>query len=502
MVKSEIKPAAYWESWKGRAELFERMQNVLEVGRYEIQYSRPDPALFHRRMDQIAAMGKEAGHDVVVAFGDHSDSQLVRHVMGGYKTLFAGVSFALGTNVDPSNPRASRAVPADLELGKPARFHCEHFNLEMEVYQIEGIGLTGETYRNVNQMALYEIFRQLSGKKEGPINVGILTSPAINTVAFEQLVRDAAMAVHKDSKVVYDETIAPRVAFHQDEEQALSLKRMFNVTSAALDVALACSSPNVPETLVAGYAELAMRILGSIANEWDPLVGAGAHNDATIARALNIPLPETGVLNLGFCPYNFVPSSAAPTSRRVTYMNAGHISELPAHIIQAYRGLEEAYLAVKQALENACAQEGPVKVASIDQAAIDALARHTITYPDKTTANLADMQTYSSVHGSWSGECGLQQRDKKIEEEGGDMAFGSAKLLPSGICTWGHDLGIGGQGHKTPYLVIEDMSITRKPGNYELLCIVPIALDRILQMTGTGIRTPEMYKDPFRRTAA
>ena len=501
MARAKIAQEGYWVSGEGRAELFERMQNVLECDAYRKQYYRPDPDLFHRRMNQIAAMGKEAGYDVVVAFGDHADSQLVRHVMGGYKTLFAGVSFALGTNVDLQNPRASRAVPADLELGKPARFHCEHFGLEMEVYQIEGIGLTGETYRNVTQMSLHEIFRKLS-MREGPIQVGILTSPAINTVAFERLVRDAASKVHPDSKVVYDETIAPRVAFHQDEEQASSLKRMFTVTSAALDVALACSSPNVPETLVAGYAELAMRSLGSIANEWDPLIGAGSHNDATIARALNIPLPETGVLNLGFCPYNFVPAPACPTSRRVTYMNADDINQIPSHIVEAYRGLEDAYFAVKEALEKACAQEGPVEVSSIDKAAIDTLAKHTIEYPDGTTANLADMQTYSSVHGSWSGECGLQQRDKTIREEGGDMAVGSAKLLPTGICTWGHDLGVGGQGFKTPYLVIEDMSITRKPGSYELLCIVPIALDRILEMTGTGHRTGDMYKEPLRRTAA
>ena len=497
MARGRARPQAYWHSEEGRRELFERTLNVLKAGGYRAQFSRPDPDLFHRRMDQIAKLGRKAGHDVVVAFGDHADSQLVRHVVGGYKTLFAGVTFALGTRPDPRHPRKTRAVPADLELGKPARYHCEKYGLDMEVYQISGVGLTGETYRNVRQKELDEIFRTLAGKKRG-VRVGILTSPAINTMAFHKLVQDAARRI-PGSRVVLDEKIAPYVAFHQDEEQALSLKRMFVVASAGLDVGLACASPNVLETTIAGYMELAMRLLGSIANEWDPLVGAGDHNDATIARALNVPLPRRGAINIGACPYNFVPAPACPTSRRVSWIGVEDVDEVPRHVRQAYEGMLDAYFVVKATIEEACRKRGPVGVAEVDEAAIAALGRHTIRYPDGTAANLADMQTYSSVHGSWSGECGLQQTDKSLREEGGDMACGSRKLIPTGICTWGHDLGVGGQGYKTPYLVCEDMGITRKPGRYELLVKLPVALDRIIAMTGTGRRTPAMYKDPLSR---
>jgi hypothetical protein len=242
-----------------------------------------------------------------------------------------------------------------------------------------------------------------------------------------------------------------------------------------------------------------MRLLGSIANEWDPLVGAGDHNDATIARALNLPLRGNAPINIGACPYNFVPAPAAPTSRRVSWVGVENVEQVPRHVRQAYDGMLDAYFAVKEAIDEACRRRGPAGVAAVDKAAIAALAKHTIRYPDGTTANLADMQTYSSVHGSWSGECGLQQTDKSIREEGGDMACESRKLLPTGICTWGHDLGVGGQGYKTPYLVCEDMGITRKPGGYELLVKLPVALDRIIAMTGTGHRSPEMYKNPLSR---
>jgi len=497
MAKEKVRPQAYWHSEEGHRELFERTLSVLKVGGYKKQLSRPDPDLFHRRMDQVAALGRKAGYDVVVAFGDHADSQLVRHVVGGYKTLFAGVSFALGTRPNPRAPRQTRAVPADLELGKPARYHCQTFGLEMEVYQITGVGLTGETYRNVEQKQLDQILRVLAGKDRN-LRVAILTSPSINTMGFHQVVADA-VALIPGSKLVIDENIAPYVAFHQDEEQALSLKRMFVVASAALDVGLACSSPNVLETTVAGYMELAMRLLGSVANEWDPLVGAGEHNNATIARALNIPLPRRGPINIGACPYNFVPAPACPTSRRVTWIGAESIDDVPPHVRQAYAGMLDAYFAVRDTLEASCRKKGPAGVADVDKAAIAAMARHTIRYPDGTTANLADLQTYSSVHGSWAGECGLQQTDKSRAEEGGDMACDSRKRIPTGICTWGHDLGVGGQGYKTPYLVCEDMGITRKPGHYELLVKVPVALDRLIAMTGTGHRTPAMYKNPLAR---
>ncbi|MBS3098151.1 hypothetical protein J4209_05135 [Candidatus Woesearchaeota archaeon] len=497
MVREKIQPKVYWKSNEGKTELFERMLNVLKVGGYKEQLSRPDPELFHNRMNQIAELGQEAGYDVVMGFGDHADSQLVRHVVGGYKTLFAGVTFALGTKVDQQNPRRSRAVLADLELGKPARFHCEKSGLNMEVYQITGVGLTGETYRNVIKKELHEVFQMLAGKNQD-VHIGILTSSAINTMAFYQLVQDAAAKI-PNSRVTLDEKIVPHVAFHQDEEQALSLKRMFIVASAALDVSLACASPNVLETYIAGYANLSMNLLGSIANEWDPLVGAGKHNDATIARALNLYLPKKGGLNLGMCPYNFVPAPACPTSRRFTWIGADYMEDVPKHVVQAYNGMLDAYFAVKAKLGWACQQEEPVGVGVIDQAAIDALAKHTIKYPDGSKKNLSEMQTYSSVHGSWAGECGLQQTDKSLAEEGGDMAFDSKKLIPTGICTWGHDLGVGGQGYKTPYLVCEDMGITRKPGKYELLVIVPVALERILQFTGTGVRTPDMYRNPLQR---
>jgi hypothetical protein len=503
MARGTVKPTAYWDSEEGWRELFDRTLNVIKVGGYKPQFAVPDPAAFHRRMDMAAKMGRARGYDVMFCYGDGADSAAVRYFGGGYDTLFAEILFALGTNPDPADPKRSRAFPADFELGKMVRHYCEEYKLDVSVYQVTGLGLTGEVYENVKPTSLEDVIRTLAGK-DRDITIAVITGPATNTQGFIEHMHATAKAI-PGARVVMDNAIMPELMYNKDEEEVLAATRAHVVAAAMLDIGLACSSPNVRETTIAGFMEVGARALGALGYDWEVLIGGGKHNDATISKALTLPLEDRGPINIGGCPYFVAPVPIAPTERAFSWVGVDDIGEVPSHVVQAYNALLDGFFAVRDKMQEAAECEGPYPVKRIDEAQIDALRRTTVRYQDGSGVNMAKMRTYSSVHIMGARECGLQQNP----DSSGDITFQARFNFPEGFGIWGHDSGGCGWGYKTTYVVCERTGISNKgvrngtvlpPKTYRVLSKVPVDLSRIIAMTGTGERTAEMYRDPLRRS--
>ncbi len=502
MALGTVRPTAYWDSEEGWRELFERTMNVLRAGQYDAQFANPAPDAFYRRIDAAAAMGRESGYDVMFAYGDGADCAAVRYFGGGYNTLFAEILFAIGTTPSPGNPAQSRVFPADFELGKMVRHYCEEYGLDMMVYQVEGLGLTGETYENVQAVSMEQIIKTIAGK-DRDIRIAIVTGPATNSQGFVEHMQETAAAI-PGATVEFDNVIMSKLMYEKDEEEVLATTRAAVVAAAMLDIGLACSSPNVRETTIAGFMELGARVLGARGYDWEVLIGSGRHNMATISKALPIALPENGPINIGGCPYMVVPVPIAPTERAFSWVGVDDVSQLPPDAVQAYDALLDGFFAVKDKMEEAAACDGPYPVSRIDEAQIEGLRQTEIRYRDGTGINMAKLRTYSSVHVMGPRECGLQQ-DAAIS---GDITFDSTHFFPEGFGVWGHDSGAGGWGYKTTYVVCEKTGISNKgvtgstvlaAGTYQVLARVPVALQRVIEMTGTGDRTPEQYANPLAR---
>jgi hypothetical protein len=493
MVKENVRPVRYWESAEGRAELEERVKNVLDVGRYKPQLAVPDPDAFHRRMDKAAELGRLMGYDVLIAYGDGADSAVVRYFGGGYNTLFAEICLGIGTH-SRRNPRDGRAFIADFELGKMARHYVQNVGLEMQVYQVKGLGLTGEIYENVVAFPLEQILKKIAGKDQN-LRIGIITSKATNSQGFPEHVREAAAKIPR-AEVIMDNTIMPHLLYNKDEAEIAAARRMALVAGAMLDVGLALSSPNVREGVIAGYMEQVGRYLGATAFDWRVLIGSGEHNNATISDALQLRLPRRGPINIGGCPYGVVPVPVAPTERGFSWIGADSVRDVPRHVREAYNALLDYFFAGKEAFEHACAKDGPAAVWYIDQAGRDALEKHNIRMPSGKLQNMLKARTYSLAHIMGPRECGLMQNGRNS----GDITFEAKHNLPDGLGLWGLDAGAGGQGYEIPYLVCEKTAISnRDRGIFEVLAVVPVELGRILDFTGTGNRTPGMYKNPLAR---
>lgn len=507
MVRAKIKPVRYWESAAGQRELFERMQQVLEVGDYrkrlkkchpDVPY-KPDASIFSKRTDSVIEDSRKRGYDVVIAYGDGADSAVVRFLGGGYNTLFAEICFGLGMRRSP-NPKEVKAFIADFELGKMARFYSQGIGLDNDTVQVAGFGLTGEIYENVVAGNLEDVIVKLAGKSQD-IRIAVITSPATNTLAFMNQVHSAASKI-PGAEVIEDNEIMPHYMYNKDEAEIISAKRGRIISEAMLDVGLACASPNVNELQIAGAMEWVARNMYVPAYDWRILIGAGKHNNATISDAQDRPLPSRGLINIAGCPYVIMPAPVAPTTRASTWINADKIEEVPKNVVQAYHALQDYFLAGYKAFIDAVNMDGPAPVKLIDQVARDALTRHSMQLPDGKWINMLKTRTYSLAHVMGARECGLPQNGRNS----GDITFEAKHNLPEGWGLFGLDAGIGGQGYVSgeneeggvPYMVIENTIVTNKSKNLaELGLILPIALERRLEFTGTGKRTPAMYHNPL-----
>jgi len=521
MVKSNIIwTTEQWQNEEGQARLDEtRRKIVFGPANYKLQLSRPNPAVYQRRINIAAEMGHKAGYDIMLMFGNGANSEAVKYFGGGYPTLFVPILFAIPTTPDAKEHPVRGCFPADLELGGAVKQYCERFGLDIDV-ELVPVGLTHEEYENRDPTTLENVVRRMTGKESG-VKIGVITDAAMNSQSFVDMMRVVEAAI-PGSKLHFDTSIISYLNAHRDEESAEALIRMHSVATAMADVALGCSYVNVPEHMIAGQMEITARNLGALGYGWQTLVAAGPHNLSTIGKALNEPLLAGEAVSFGGCPYGVVPVASAPTSRRTTWVDLDDISRVPEHDKQLYRASIAGFLAVKEEKEKACSTDEPYPLRLIDQANIDALERFEIRFPDGRTVRAHKLRDYSSSHlHQLEEECGAQQEGsappkKRMrlylpqEGEGGDITFSSDRMVPTGISCYGHDSGAGGLDSGCTYIVIEAMGTMRKPGTtltgqiiqanegrYDLHCNLPIGPIELLRMTGTEVRTPEMYEKPL-----
>ena len=503
MVTSMVRPAEFWRKGCGRTLLNAMTEQIIQGGGWEAKLraceprfaSRPDKHVFADRIKSLQQMGIPQ-YDVMVGLSHGSSPEAVRWLTG-YSTEFAEVGFGVGPH--------GAAILADPELGETAKHHIQRFNLPFDVVKLEGFGLAGEEYHNMEMVTLAQALINLAGGNRTGLHIGVLTGGSNLTLFIDHL--NAAAAQIPGAKITFDSSILPYHMYNKDLAEIASARKLSVLAGMMLDIGLGLSMPNVPEIMIGDRMRSAAADLGAERNDWSPIVASGAHNNATIGFETNELLTEFGPLNIGGCPYAVWPAPAAPTERASSFLGVNSIDEVPEQTVYAYRGIQAYFLAALRAFKTVAVagQGGHVPVSFIDRTAQEALAEYSVDIPGRGMTPLTKMITYSIAHIMGAKECGLPQDGI----ETGDITDQAAHFLPAGWGLFGLDAGLGGKRfvygdgnlQGVPYLVIEKTLVTNlETGLVDLQKYMPIDLGRLIAMTGTSDRTPDMYEDLLRIT--
>ena len=303
----------------------------------------------------------------------------------------------------------------------------------LEEFKLPGVGYIGKTF-----VSLRDVLDEAAGE---PIrSVGVLTSPAVVSVQWLDLVREA---VGGATNVSDASDILRMARYHKSDVELRCMQVSNRIADAALLAMLPLVRPGATELEVAARGDCVIKTLGAQGVGFSTIVLSGQRIDTIIGNASRKRIQDgEPVLLTVSARYN---GYCSAIGRTVIAGEASHEQlELLDHGCNAYD------LAVERLVAGAPARDG------------DLAARHHLA-----GLGLGDYHTYSVGHGSGLTEC----------QEAQPLGANSDYAIPSGIAVM---VDVGIFGHPVHHgFRFEDSFAIDHGGRTARLNDVPMRLHRM-----------------------